>query len=484
MGTWDGAPSAAGEVLPLHEAEPHVTTDVPDELQSLCKLGRDREPQTSGSSRFMQNGKLHFADEGAVAVSHNYSRTFQPNVERVLNCWNTFGPMCTPAAQKPMMNYTLTLREWYAATTGPPNTGWNAVAVAEGMTAALFSTDITFRTDANTTVQELRMATGQSAALYNNLDSLNLVFATSSTAKPITVEVLGNRTYRPSFCSADEMHEKRHCTATIERGGWFGAVSPNTSATQLYWNLGGPMNMSVKNARSTNEWLTLTDIGMAGKKIAPGANTFSWSLLSVAVDIQTNMQSVAQLIQLRELLASPEGLTIKRGTRVDHKHSLLELSPDTSYVAELAVPRPSNSSNPVAEALLLPLRVGPFNPRWTVGLFQLAGYTVGYYGTGVKRYTSLGLDDAGFAYIPLYAARAPLTHVAVGCPVTATGAGAEALFVQVTHVDENPQIWHVEINNPTEQAVTATFHASMALPGFAEINSEPVTIKAGGLIVL
>jgi hypothetical protein len=154
--------------------------------------------------------------------------------------------------------------------------------------------------------------------------------------------------------------------------------------------------------------------------------------------------------------------------------------------AELSVPRPSSTAaNPAAEALLLPLRVGPFKQsRWTVGLLQLAGYTVGYYGSGANRYTSLGLDDEGFAYVPLYAGRAPLTHVVVGCPVTAKGAGAEDLFIQVTHVDENPQVWHVEVNNPTDQAITVTFHNDMKLPGFPAITTAPVTVVAGGIVVL
>ena len=214
-------------------------------------------------------------------------------------------------------------------------------------------------------------------------------------------------------------------------------------------------------------------------------SSFSWSLLSVAVDIKTNFQTVQQLLGLRKYLAAPEGLTVKRGTQVDHQQSLLELTPDAKHAAEFSVPQPtSNASNPAGAGLLIPTRVGPFNPRWTVGLYQLAGYTLGYYGGGEQRYSTLGLDDAGFAYVPLYAGRAPLTHVVAGCPVTASGAGAEELFIQVTHVDESPQVWHVEINNPTDKALTVTFHASMDLPGMAAPSTSPVTIAPGGLVVL
>ena len=118
-----------------------------------------------------------------------------------------------------------------------------------------------------------------------------------------------------------------------------------------------------------------------------------------------------------------------------------------------------------------------------MGLFRGAGYTAGHYGNGTDRYTTLGLDGDGFAHVPLYAARAPLTHVRVGCPVTATGAGAESLFIQVAHVDDSPQTWHVEINNPLERAVTVHISSGLGLPGFPAVGASDVRIEAGGIWV-
>ena len=107
--TWDGGPTPTGLVLPLYISDPYIKTTIPDNLQDICTLGRETDAK-GGGSRMMQFGRLHFSDEGAVAVSHNYSRSFMPQVERVANCWNTFGPMCTAANSRPAMNYTLTLR--------------------------------------------------------------------------------------------------------------------------------------------------------------------------------------------------------------------------------------------------------------------------------------------------------------------------------------------------------------------------------------
>lgn len=282
-------------------------------------------------------------------------------------------------------------------------------------------------------------------------------------------------------------HDNCDC-AVIESGGWWAGISQNTSATQLYFNLGAPIALSTDCPHETSQWLTVRDMGMKDQKVTAQNSQFSWSVFSVAVGIETNFVNVSQLQQLVKYLTAPQGLTIHTGTQVARSRPLLELTPDAaSQVAMLSVPKPSPLVNPAAKALMLPLRVGPFNPRWSVGLFQLAGYTIGYYGNGTQRYTSLGLDGDGFAYVPLYAARVPLTHVVVGCPVIAKGAGAGELFIQVTHVDEDPQLWHVEINNPATVPVTVTVSRSMDLPGLRNLlDDQPVvvTVAAGGILVL
>ena len=80
--TWDGGPIPTGLVLPLLISDPYIKTDVPDFMQDVCRLARDTD-NAGGNSRMMQHGRLHFSDEGAVAVSHNYSRSFMPQIDRV-----------------------------------------------------------------------------------------------------------------------------------------------------------------------------------------------------------------------------------------------------------------------------------------------------------------------------------------------------------------------------------------------------------------
>eukprot|EP01044_Picomonas_judraskeda_P004305 COSAG03_NODE_377_length_8385_cov_12.259353_3_plen_182_part_00 len=144
-------------MLPFQLAQPYLRTDTPDYLGDLCELGRDPDRSAfpfhqrrcfaslcctlsthrlwfdslGGDPRTMQFGKLQFSDEGAVAVSHYYNRTYLPRVERVYDCWETFGPLCQPPVDaRPLMAYTLTLREWLAASIGHPHTGWLAPPVS------------------------------------------------------------------------------------------------------------------------------------------------------------------------------------------------------------------------------------------------------------------------------------------------------------------------------------------------------------------
>jgi hypothetical protein len=51
------------------------------------------------------------------------------------------------------------------------------------------------------------------------------------------------------------------------------------------------------------------------------------------------------------------------------------------------------------------------------------------------------------------------------------------------HIDEAVQTWHVEVNNPTDTAVTVLLNQSTLLPGLT-FGSQRVTIAAGAVEVL
>ena len=54
----------------------------------------------------------------------------------------------------------------------------------------------------------------------------------------------------------------------------------------------------------------------------------------------------------------------------------------------------------------------------------------------------------------------------------------------MTHIDENPQTWHVSVNNPGAEAATVQIEdAGMGLAGLA-LKNQTITVEAGGLAVL
>jgi len=106
----------------------------------------------------------------------------------------------------------------------------------------------------------------------------------------------------------------------------------------------------------------------------------------------------------------------------------------------------------------------------------------GEYGSGENRYRPLGIDLAGNAYIPLYVSWAEVTEIVAGHPVIAGPEGRE-LFIQVTHVNRDPHLWHVSVNNPTDRHISTTLRKTMNLPGF-DFPDTRVDVPPGGYVVV
>ena len=346
------------------------------------------------------------------------------------------------------------------------------------MVASLFRTDIEWRR--TTHVSNIDILVSQ-APFPNPPDELWLVVAESAHAAPVRVQLMGPPNATSQWLPSGP-DGKQFTSALLQPGGWFGVVTPTaTWSSQLTYNVGpATFQILVSNARKLN-WMYAGDHD--AKNVTTGER-WSAEILSVAADIHTNLQTVDQLLALREYLAAPEGFALTAGSLVDRKNTLLEIKPDGG-VAKFALPPPTGANNVTGPSLMVPLRFGPFNRNHSVGVWQTAGYTKGLYGGGADRWSTLGLDDDGFAYLPVYPSRAEHTAAAVGCPVTMTGAGAESLFLQVTHVSEKPQTWHVSVNNPSLSATVTVrvADAGMELAGL-RLESQTVTVPPGGMAVL
>jgi hypothetical protein len=189
--------------------------------------------------------------------------------------------------------------------------------------------------------------------------------------------------------------------------------------------------------------------------------------------------STAAVLALRQYIDDTQ-LTITQGSRLTDATAkgLLEVMLDAkSGVAALSVPKAAEVPT------LFPLRFKVLNPRWTVGLLQKHGYTIGHYHRdGVDRWTALGISLDGHSHAPLYTGMAAgPTDVSVGHPVIAAGTGAEQLFIQVTNVGN--QTWHVALNNPTDAPISAVLSSGMGISQL-RVPTGAVVVPAGGWVVL
>ena len=65
-----------------------------------------------------------------------------------------------------------------------------------------------------------------------------------------------------------------------------------------------------------------------------------------------------------------------------------------------------------------------------------------------------------------------------GHPVVADEMGRD-LFIQVTHLSENSQRWHVSVNNPTDRDIRTTLRQAIDLPGLC-FRKTTISLPAGG----
>lgn len=427
--TWDGGPPAALPLAVFQESRPELVSDKGSE----------------SGSRFNQTPVLEFADEGGLAVASVQDIVFSDRLARVVNPWHTFGPL---GGAPRLMEYTQRCREWVNPTVGIPEAGWAAPGVRAGMNACLFRNEIRFKDDL--TVKQLNLL------VNNQIPKARPAFLAYGQW-PTTVKGM-----------VDISVPTNSATIRLQPGDWFAYFSPKVANAHLFVVRETPIQLLTHGGHL----VARADIdGQAVKK----GDTLTFELFSMGAPLTVEIRTIEDVTRRFAYLDQPEGLEIRRGTRLPSK-GILELVPDAGAV-EFRVPRPGQPTD-----LTLPVRVNGLNTRWTAGLFQKTGYVKGDYGTGENRFRELGIDFAGCAYVPVYVDKAAETHMVAGHPVVADDRG-KALFIQVTHVYETPHRWHVSVNNPTDQEVTATLRKAMDLPGFV-FAEQTVTLKPGEYRVL
>jgi hypothetical protein len=428
--TWDGGPPAFLPLANFQESRPVIESN----------LG------TEQGSRFDQTPRLDFDDEDVVGVASRQDRVFADSLETVTDPWETFGPIGGPSK---LMEFTLRHWQYPPPSVALPEVGSIYYGVRDGITACLFRSDIRFKADM--TVKRLQL-------LKNDLRP----YATS------VVLLVGRAPYGIEQ-ELDYGPGGKPQTVRLRPGDWFALYSKNLACGHLFLVRAQPVELEIA---PPNSLVISADI--SGRSVKKD-DMVHFELFSLGIPLNVEVKDAESMRRLLTYLGEPQGLEILRGKRLASP-GFVEVASEEGAV-EVRVPKPTEKTH-----LTLPLRVKGMNRRWTVGVWQKSGYVKGDYGTGSNRYRPLGVDEFGYAYVPLYVDLASETRVVAGHPVVADENGKE-LFIQVTHVWDNPPQWHVSVNNPTDKTVRTKLHQAMDLPGLA-FPDTVVELKPGAYEVL
>ncbi|MCG2659769.1 MAG: hypothetical protein L6437_05940 [Kiritimatiellae bacterium] len=430
--TWDGGPKAAKPFMSSQFTYPALFT----------KQGKQE-------NRFRQIPLLEFSDEGANRCRVTATKIFPDEIPNL-----TFGP-CVSA---PLFDTwaALTLYDQYL--TGVVPNAYGAPGVGVGTIAGLYTEKFFFKKDL--TIQDMRFFHSDFRAKSSDRSVLLAVGKGSSIDRVIDLSRLPDQPKN----------------IKLSTGSWFGLFSSYPGNALLFINRKSPLTIQLRFP--PNYWFQLWS-DFVNKPVKAGESC-EIELFFISWPMDMMISDARELADTVAYLENPEGMQIKRGNHEKGPGGLLELSP-SDFAVELAIPKPKDGRN-----ITVPLRISPFNKRWTVGLYQLEGYRTHYYSKGNSGWCELGLDLDGRAYIPLFSGMASNTHVLIGHPVVADDAGKE-LFIQVTRItegdDKNPSLWHVSVNNPLDTLVTTTLRQVMDLPGL-NFNEQKIVLQPGEYKIL
>ena len=433
--TWDGGPQGD---------RPLLLTQGSATLQPVLRT----KEGTEGLRPFNNTPLLEFADERVMKV-RSVRRDVFPEPVPVHNPWHTHGPL-VPSR---LFTYTLEYTEFQRPSLQVTPTGWPAQAVRKGAAVSIFAGVITFR-------RELVA------------ESLRLLWLPSDPrGHPPVILIVGSD---EGTKMVDVSSLKEKFSVRLDAGDWAGFYSPDVANNVLLVNRNQPLELRMERPGSHN-WFSLWAVGFDGRRVK-ARESYRYELLSVHDAVDVRNRSGWRFLQVLSYLDLPDGFELLRGRRLDSP-GLMELQAENGAV-ELQITKP-----PVPVELSLPIRVQGLNPRWSAGFFQKEGAnTTAHYGGGKNRYTALGFDMDGSAYCSLYPDDAERTRVVLGHPIVADASGGD-LFLQVTHLCEDPHRWHVSVNNPTDRKIRTTLRQVMDLPGLS-LPATEITLPAGGYTVV
>ena len=436
--TWDGGPFGLRPILHMGHTHPRITA-TPRIIDYLY---------TEGGWAFHNIPVLEFADDQAIVVQSSLREVYHPKLA-VMNAWHAFGPKEPSRLIDSERRYV----EYNRPLQGVRRTGWAAIGERGDAVVANFSNAIRFK-------------------MEQQIDSLVLLRSNWNPPRP-GVLVVGRGDATP--IEHDLMAGIQPIAERVETGGWFGFCSQEAFNGVLFVNRGEPVFAHV-DYKADGSFRGKVTADLVGQILQPG-DSRHYEFFTVNESIDMEDRGTARFQRVLRYLDQPDGLQLIRGTREDSRGIMEVNSGDANSPVEIKVSKPDQRIG-----LTIPLRVSGLNPRWSAGLLQVKGHSTGYYTNGENVYSALGFDLDGRVYAALYPDYADETHVVVGHPVVCDQSD---LFLEVMPRSgpDGIYIWHVAVNNPTDDDVTAEFRQSLDLPGLA-FETQVHTVPAGGHLVM
>ena len=422
--TWDGGPPACLPLIKYQDTIPVLET----------------EDQREDGRRFVQMPLLEFSDEGVLVVSSVKEKLYDEKVLYIVNPWHTYGPI---NGFSKIFNYKQRYIEYVTPTVGVPETGWAGPGIRVGINISIFNEEINFLKDDKVKSLEL--------GYFAGID-------------PESIIIISNRGKISEYPFKEI---KIYQSFVLNKGDWIGFYKKGISNSHIFINRANPVKIV-----HTGYLKWFAD----GIENIKKGEKYIFEVCGIGIPIDVEVESKDDILKIIKYIENPESIEIKRG-KITNNLGIIELQPE-NYNIEVYLKKPKEKMN-----LTLPLMGKNFNKKWSVILWQKKGYCKGDYGKGEDRFREVGIDVYGNIYIPLYVDYAEETHILAGHPVIAETKEGEELFIQVTHVSENPHKWHISVNNPTDKMIKTKIKKIIDLPGM-KFKEKEIIVNPGSYIVL
>ncbi|MBU4211643.1 MAG: hypothetical protein KKD33_03555, partial [Verrucomicrobia bacterium] len=347
----------------------------------------------------------------AARGDHNYA----PGA--VGNCYSTYGPIYPSE----YMTYTIRRTQYIPRPAGPLLDLHAMWVECSGGALDLFEGTMTFRKD--TPAKEL---------------TIMIMKPVSFPKEGANIPVFGVRENQDSLPRCGSLESYGPCGSYVLAPGGYVATLPSGEgiASAVFNVSDAPIHVLL----SGYWYFRLPVQGRSFKK----GETISWRYMVMQDSLKQSEHNLYRVERLRQYYGLDgkhnSGIAVKRGKLLSH-FGLVDLAPENGVV-EFEVPAPD-----FALQLPLGLRFIGFNPNWTVGQYQIGGYTTGFYTKGNNVYRNLATDDRDMVYLAIYPDNVAKSHSIVGHPVQCDN---PKLIIEVAQFNSKPPEYHVAVNNPTD----------------------------------